>query len=140
MFTLCVDPGGNTGVVAALVKGKDEFEILHTWLVPWGVRNSEIEKIFECYNYDLILWESFKLFQRSKIAAGDQFPAVRVIGIVEQMSYLKGLKTQEIDPSRKNNIDIKPEDRVFKVMCSEHIQAAYKLLRWWTNFNYQSIK
>lgn len=102
MRVISVDPGGDTGIALWDVYTKyDEHK--YRLISTKAVKPEEFYKIMREANFDLIIYEDYKLFpQYAKTMSGNDFISSQLIGVMKSTAYLEGI------PTHHNLSNIKP--------------------------------
>ena len=128
-----IDPGLTTGLVIAQVSVRD-IVMLHEEPVPWSDRFALHRSLrWLPTKPTAIVIEAFKLFPHAaQNQIGQEFPSVRVIGIVETYAYQLGLLSRLVfQPSSvRGRVQIKHD-----VMANDHVRDAYRHLRYYLTVN-----
>ena len=145
IYVLSIDPGKTTGIVLASCKSPKDFTVISAKDWKWSSRF----EIPEYYNLDnplglmyslsnfngqiptYVVIESFNLFRhKAQQLTGSDFPAVRVIGMIEYAMSEAGILDRLITQTPSQRIRAKILDQhVQDLKGLHHAKDAYKHLR-----------
>ncbi len=130
-MVLGIDPGYTTGTCLLDLHGNGEIEVLEAHQYEWSVRFQIIplvERLVATGTRVTIVVESFRLYpHKAQQLVGDDFPSVRVIGMVEaacwkanfaQLTFQTASQIQRVQVL--HDLPIK----------SEHVRDAYRHARY----------
>jgi hypothetical protein len=129
-----IDPGGTTGVTQLRYKGAKDFEIICCVEVPWDRRFKLRDFVL---GSDHIVIERFALYEsHAKQMINNEFPSVRIIGIVEAYANELDLIGQmTFQPAQAmQSVLVLPEHVAF-TKGSEHKKDSYKHGRYYIVMN-----
>ena len=133
-FVLAFDPGFTTGVAVARLHPTEFIPVLLRE-VGWHERLGDLMVLFSQFEgmVETVVCEDFALYpSKAKEQIRSRFPSVQVIGNLQMLCELFSLPLVMQSPSVKAHALLLPEHRaLLKKAKSEHVNDAYKHLRYW---------
>lgn len=129
-----IDPGETTGVCQIRYGGSRVFEVISAVALPWE-RRFRLDEYISGMDYVVI--ERFSLYASHKdTMVNNEFPSVRIIGIVDYICYLRNLDDRMYfqPASVMGNVKVLPEHEKY-IPPGEHARDAYKHIRYFILVN-----
>ena len=137
---LAIDPGLSTGYVVARTT-PHFFKPTHSGVIWWEGRIKVLNQLLITHKPQHIIIERFALYgQMAKKMINSEFEAVQVIGNVQALAFIHDYNVETdisvLPAAVKGAISVLKEHRsLLAKPKSNHVDDAYKLLRYWWIYN-----